>query len=340
MRLFFKKVKKMTEEKIHILTVKYLTKESSAEEAEELLTWLLQNENHRQLFRSLKDAYDLGQFEKHIQNSDTTAEWEKLLQRIRPAIKQTQTKRLLVKIARYAAVFVLGLMGMKAIDLFLTQKDTIPVTPSITKIETDKGERSKVTLPDSTIVWLSACTAINYDQNFGVSARKINMQGEAYFEVRKDASKPFTVCTDSLTYLVTGTSFNVYSFNNDNVESLVLIEGAVTLSIGDYRTEVKPGELIEFDKTARKVHRRQVKQDFYTSWRSGELMFDKMTFEELAGRLERNFKVTFIFENERVKKESFSGTFRYYDTLETILKVITTSTPITYRIDKGIVYIK
>ena len=314
-----------------------MTKEASAQEAEELLTWLLQDENRCQLFRSLKDAYDLGQFEKHVKNSDTAAEWEKLLRRIiRLDMKPALTRRLFIRIARYAAVFVLGLVCMKMTGLFLTEKEAMPVTT----IETGRGERSKVTLPDSSVVWLNACSAISYDHDFGHSKRKVYLQGEAFFDVCKDASKPFIVCTDSLTCLVTGTSFNVYSFNSDNVESIVLVEGAVTLTIGKHRMEVKPGELVEFDKTVHKIRRRQIDTGYYTGWRSGELRFDKMTFEKLAGRLERNFKVTFIFENERVKKESFSGTFQHYDTLETILKVITTSTPITYRIDKDIVYVK
>ena len=241
---------------------------------------------------------------------------------------------------RYAAIFVLGLLCMKVADTFFSQKQPAAVTEFTTQIETGKGERSKVILPDSTVVWLNACSSISYDSDFGVKTRKINMKGELYFDVHKDVSKPFLVCTDSLTYRVTGTSFNVYSFDNDNMETLVLVEGAVTLEYGDYSIELKPGEIVEFDKTTRKIHRRQANAAFYTGWRSGELMFDQMTFEELAKRLERNFNVRFVFENDVLKKKSFGGTFRYYDSLETILKVIAAGTPVKYTIDKDIVYIR
>ncbi len=328
----------MTEEKLHMFMVRYLTKEASAEEEKELLAWLSQNEENRQLFRSLKDAYDLGQFETHLKSSDTAVEWEKLLRQIKSAARPTRTISPFRKILRYAAIFVLGLLCMKTIDVFIIKKPA--AKEFITRIETGKGERSKITLPDSTVAWLNACSAISYDQDFGKKTRKIDMKGEAYFDVRKNIAKPFLVCADSLTYRVTGTSFNVYSFDNDNITNLVLVEGSVVLEYGNYSTEVKSGELIEFDKTARKIYRQQTNTALYTGWRQGELMFEKMTFEELAKRLERNFKVTFVFENETVKKESFGGTFRHYDSLETILKVICTSTPIKYKIEKDVVYIR
>jgi len=328
----------MTEERIYISIVRYLTKEASTEEEEELLAWLSQDGDNRRLFRSLKDAFDLGQFETLIKGSDTAGEWKKLLRRIRPEAKPAKTISLFRKVMRYAAVFVLGLLCMKAIDVVFTEKQT--PKELITKVETGKGERSKITLPDSTIVWLNACSSIAYDQNFGNQTRRINLHGEAFFDVRKDISKPFLVCSDGLTYRVTGTSFNLYSFDNENIVSMVLVEGAVTLEFENYSTEVKPGELIEFDKTTRKIRRQYTHTDFYTDWRFGELKFDQMTFEALAKRLERNFNVTVVFENEKMKKEVFGGTFRNYDSLETILKVIRTSTPFRYQINENIVYIR
>ena len=328
----------MVEEKIYLIIVKYLTKESSTEEEEELLAWLMQSEDNRQSFRSLKDAYDLGQFENHNINSETSAEWEKLLRKIKPAVKSTLIINLYRNIWRYAAVFILGLICMKAVELFFVDRHV--KKEFTTRIETGKGERSKVTLPDNTVVWLNACSSISYDQDFGKRTRRINMKGEAYFDVRKDISKPFLVCADSFTCHVTGTSFNLYSFDNDTIASLVLISGTVNFKFRDYSTEVKPGELIEFDKTTGKIKRNEVNTVFHTSWRFGELMFEKITFEELAKRLERNFNVRFVFENDVLKKKSFGGTFRYYDSLETILKVIAAGTPVKYTIDKDIVYIR
>ena len=333
-------VTNMTEERIHIIIAKYLTKESSAEEDADLLAWLSQNEENRKMIRSLKDAYDLGQFEYLIKRSDTAKQWKKLLRRIRSVAQQNRTISPFRKMLRYAAIFALGLLCMKASDIILVKKQPVAVYGSVTQVETGKGERSKVVLPDSTVVWLNACSSIGYHQDFGVKTRKIDLKGEAFFDVRKDVSKPFLVCADQMTWRVTGTSFNVYSFDNDNIAGFVLVEGSVVFEYGDDRTEIKPGELIEFDKTTHQINRRKTNTDIHTGWRKGDMMFEEMSFGELAKRLERNFNVTFVFENEKVKKESFGGTFRHYDSLETILKVISISTPMKYSIDKDVIYIR
>jgi ferric-dicitrate binding protein FerR (iron transport regulator) len=327
----------MTDEEVHILTVKYLVGEIEAGEEETLLVWLSQNEDNRRVFRSLKDAFDLGQIDNHIKNSNVAEEWKKLLSRIKPVAKPIRIISTYKKILQYAAVFILSFICLKVMDNISVKP---PSEKYVTRIETGKGERSKVTLPDSTIVWLNACSSISYDHDFDIRTRKIDMKGEAYFDVRRNKSKPFSVCIDSLIFRVTGTSFNIYSFDDDNTVSLALVEGSVIFEYGSYSTGVKPGELIEFDRTTGKISRHRADMDFYTRWRFGDLVFEKMTFEELAKRLERNFNVVFVFENDQVKKESFGGTFRNYDSLETILKVISTSTPIRYEIDRNVVYIK
>ncbi len=330
----------MTSEKIHTLIVKYLTGEASADESEELSAWLSESAENRNTFRSMKDAFDLGRFETDVKNADTPAEWRKLRKRIAPsAEKPVRRINPFREAMRYAAIFVLGLLCMKAADLLRT--DTPPEPEKfVTRVETGKSERTKVILPDSTVVWLNACSSISYDQDFGNETRKVDLKGEAFFEVRHNTGKPFLVHADDLTYRVTGTSFNVYSFDNDNIASLVLVEGSVLLEYGDYVTKIAPGELVEFDKTARKIYRKQTDTAFYTGWRFGELAFEKMKFEELAQRLERNFNVVFKIQNEKVKKQSFGGTFRHYDSLETILQVIGTSTRIKYHIEKDTVYIR
>ena len=166
------------------------------------------------------------------------------------------------------------------------------------------------------------------------------MKGEAYFEVKKDSTRPFLVHADQFTFRVTGTSFNVYAFDDDHEMSLALIEGSVTAEKGTYSEKIRPGEVLVYDKTRAKISHKQLITSSYTAWRYGEMFFDKMTFEELTLRLERNFNVKFKFENQKIKKESFGGSFRKYESLETIMKVISTSTPVKYRIEKDTVYIK
>jgi ferric-dicitrate binding protein FerR (iron transport regulator) len=316
-----------------------MTGAASEEDEAALFTWLSESEENKRTFRAMKDAYDLGRFETDMSESRSDSEWQKLLHRIRPEVKQAvQGKRFLRMTMRYAAIFVLGLLCMKLADIFRESPDH-DATIAITRIETGKGERTKIFLPDSSVILLNSCSSISYDQSFGEKTRNIELTGEAFFEVYPAKSKPFLISTGDLRFRVTGTSFNICSYDNENTVSLVLEKGGVTFEHDGLSAKIKPGELVEFDKATRQTTRKKVDTGFYTRWRSGELVFEKMTFAELTRKLERNFNVTFVFRNEQMKNVTFGGTFRHYDSLATIMKVISTSTPFRYKIEKDTIYI-
>lgn len=325
------------EESIDVLIISYLRGEATPDEQDELLAWLEADEKNLLYFRSIKDVYDLGRIEADMRSSQLDDQWNKFLEKVLPS---RQTNRWLPfgkTMLRYAAVFVFGLVCMQLISLVFNRKDSLP---QITKVETGVGERSKVSLPDGSTVWVNACSSISYDASFGEKNRTIRMKGEAYFEVEKDPSKPFLVHAEQFTFRVTGTSFNVYAFDDEDEVSLALVEGSVTAERGAYSEKLRPGEVMVYDKVRAKIAHRKLISSSYTAWRYGEMFFDKMTFEELTRRLERNFNVKFKFDNPKIKQESFGGSFRKYEPLETIMKVISTSTPVKYRIDKDTVYIK
>ena len=330
----------MKQDLIYISIVNHLGGKASPEEEKRLLEWLEQSEENRKQFRSLKDAYDLGQFENNVKDARTQAQWKKLYMRIQADGFRRKARRRKTAAAalRYAAVFIVGVM-LSALGYYMVERFA-DSEPELTLIETGVGERSKITLPDNSVVWLNSCSSVTYDRSFGKKSRDIDLSGEAFFEVHKNQDKPFRVHSSNLTYRVTGTSFNIYSFGEDRIETLVLVEGGVTLEHGKKTLAIKPGEVVEFDRESNRFLVKHSDPAFYTNWRFGELAFERMTFEELARRLERNFNVTFVFQNEKVRNESFGGTFRNYDSLETILKVISTSTPIKYRIDQNTVYIR
>ncbi len=322
------------------LIVAHLCGEATPEQERQLLSWLDGSEANRREFRAMKDAWDLGRVERDIARADTTRQWNKMRQAIEADTRQQRRGRLadLRNTAlRYAAVFVLGVVAFKAVDLLRQRENRHPM--AVTSIETGVGERTKITLPDNSVVWLNSCSSLSYDGGFGGKQRSVKIRGEAFFSVFSDKTRPFLVHSDNLTYRVTGTSFNVCAFADESIESLMLVEGSVSLQRDDYTLPVKAGQLVEYDKKTHKIAVRRGDPAFHTGWRFGELAFERMTFEELVKRLERNFDVKFVFQNEKVKSESFAGTFRSYESLDTIMKVISVSTPIKYRIDHGMVYI-
>ncbi len=328
-------------EKIDINIIKYLTKNASPEEQASLLAWLEESEENRTYFRSLKDAYDLGHLESYMKDSQMKLEWNKLTEKIRE-VKSIRTisrfRSISYTFLRYAAVFLLGAL---CIQVFHNLNNRIEEELLVnTLVETGVGERSKITLPDGSVVWVNACSSVTYDNAFGQNDRVVTLQGEAYFEVAKDTLKPFMVQADRFTYRVTGTSFNVYAFDEDEEVSIALLEGGVTIEYDGTTHVLYPEQMFTYNKTSKEVTLSKTNVNLLSSWRRGEFVFDNMTFDELVRRLERSYNVKFVFENQKIRKETFGGTLRNYDSLEMIMKVIQTGIPVQYRIEENVVYIK
>jgi ferric-dicitrate binding protein FerR (iron transport regulator) len=329
-------------EQTNILIIKYFLGNISPEEQNTLLKWLEESEANKNYFRSLKDIYDLGHFEADTKDSCINEQWAKFSKKISESRKtQPSVIRKITHLTfiRYAAIFISGILCLQQYN-FLSKK-THDKSPAITKIETDAGNKSKITLPDGSTVWINACSSITYDQTFGEKTRSIILNGEAYFEVKTDTVKPFLVHADNFTYRVTGTSFNVYSYDNDQKISLALLEGGVTAEYDAHTIKIHPGEMLIYDKTTGKPTVKKTDVNRLSSWRRSEFVFENMTFEDLSKRLARMFDVHFVFENKEILKESFGGTLRYLDSPETIMKVIKTSNPsLNYRIEENIIYIR
>src|SRR5580765_6880576 len=117
-------------------------------------------------------------------------------------------------------------------------------------LSTPVGGQYQVTLPDGTKVWLNAATTLKYPSRFTTGERKVEVHGEAYFEVAKDEKKSFrVVLTDSTDIVVLGTHFNVMSYNNEKVKEITLLEGSVQISQssavnGMQATVIKPGQQV------------------------------------------------------------------------------------------------
>jgi ferric-dicitrate binding protein FerR (iron transport regulator) len=325
-------------EQIDSFIIKYLSANISGEEQAILLRWLEESEENKVYFRSLKDAYDLGRLEFDIRDSQVKSQWNKFVKTITVLQPVKKWKSAGFSFMRYVAMFVLGILSIYLIHRFTGKITDDMITD--TRIETGIGDKSKVTLPDGTVVWINSCSSVVYGDISGGKERSVYLKGEAYFDVKTDKQRPFMVRMDKLTCMVTGTSFNVYSFENEEESSIALLEGGVTIEYDHKSHILHPGELFIYNKVTNEFTVKNADVDLLSSWRRGEFVFDGMTFDELVNRLERLYNVKFIFENQKIRKETFGGTLRNYDSLETIMKVIKTSIPITYRIDENKVFIQ
>ena len=155
------------------------------------------------------------------------------------------------------------------------------------KLEIPRGGEFCLTLSDGTRVWLNSETSIQYPVAFGAKERRVFVQGEAYFEVAKDAKKPFTVQFMSSSVTVLGTSFNIRAYPEEKRSQTTLAEGSVRIYSPGSSMLLKPGEQAEVSALSGEMVKQEVEVKNFTSWKDGRFVFEQQPLEDIMRTLER-----------------------------------------------------
>lgn len=201
------------------------------------------------------------------------------------------------------------------------------------------GKTFNLLLSDSTKVHLNAGSSLTYPVKFlKGQERKIFLSGEAFLNVKKDSLRPFIVNADELNIRVLGTQFNINAYPEDDVAEVVLVEGSVSLYHDEENfivqgTLLAPGHKASFNKKHKTVSKEKVLTDQYISWIRDELIFRKMTFENILKKLERHYNVKISNNNLKLSKEKFNANLGTPPTIEAVLKDLKTTYNINYNIN-------
>lgn len=165
-------------------------------------------------------------------------------------------------------------------------------------LSTPRGKDHQVTLSDGTSVWLNADSHLEFPESFVGKERRVRLQGEAYFEVAKDAAHPFIVETDYFSTTVLGTTFNLSAYAGQSA-NVVLIEGSVSVRANGQTESVQitPGTQATLSSTQSSFRITEVDTYPYTQWREGFFYFDDATLFEVMQALGRWYNVNIAFDD-------------------------------------------
>ncbi len=197
-------------------------------------------------------------------------------------------------------------------------------------MSTPRGGTYQITLSDGTKVWLNAASTLKYPSKFSRNKRLVEIDGEAYFSVVKDAKRPFRVVSKGQEIEVLGTAFNISAYQDEAEIKTTLIEGSVRLQIGTSgeRVSLVPGEQSILSGTT--ITKRAVDTAPYIAWKDGNFHFDNISLSDMLKQMSRWYDVDVVYENV-VPKERFSGAMSRSVTLQTVLELLRIS-EINYRI--------
>ena len=198
-------------------------------------------------------------------------------------------------------------------------------------LEVPRGGEYTVTLSDGTVVYLNSGSELRYPVAFGAERRDVFLSGEGYFEVAKDAERPFFVNADKLKIRVYGTSFNVNTYNIANVET-VLVEGKIGIQGNNAEYTVKPGQLALYNREEGTMEIRDVDVRPYVAWKEHEFMFDDESLEEIMNTLSLWYDVDVFFQTASLKQLHFTGHLGRYEEVSHILDAISGVTQVKFSV--------
>ena len=158
-------------------------------------------------------------------------------------------------------------------------------------ISTPKGGQYQLELPDGSRVWLNASSSIHFPTSFVAKERRVEITGEAYFEVAKDAHKPFIVSVNKSEVQVMGTHFNVNAYDDENDMKTTLLEGAIQFVNGDYKSILQPGQQTQLKKDGTVKLVDDVDLDEVVAWKNGLFSFESAGIETIMRQLARWYDV-------------------------------------------------
>ena len=189
------------------------------------------------------------------------------------------------------------------------------------------------TLPDNSKVWLGGGSSLKYPDKLSARNREVYLDGEAFFDVKKDNGRTFQVVTELVEVKVLGTRFDVRVSEEDNMAEVVLESGSVKLNERNKAEDgviLRPGEMGRVSRQSG-IEVRHVDLQLYTTWKDKYMNIESQKMENVMFMLSKRYHTEIRIEGEELKAEIFSGRFDIDQSLENIFETIDLITPIHYQ---------
>lgn len=190
-------------------------------------------------------------------------------------------------------------------------------------ITTPRGGQYEVVLPDGSKVWLNATSSIKFPAAFTRNKRVVEITGEAYFEIAKNADRPFIVKKGDVEIQVLGTQFNVNAYDDEPGMKVTMLEGLVRIvqQTTDNRQLIKPGEQIRLNKNGKMKLIENADVSEAVAWKEGLFQFSDDNIEQIMRQISRWYNVEIIYENG-IPEGHITGKIPRNTNLSNVLKIM------------------
>ena len=328
----------MEPEEIYLLITRYLARQTSSDENEQLASWVAQSAEHEHTFEQLKAVW------QRSQTPTATLETAAALRRVKARLVQAApapqpaapVRRWRMARPYQLAALLLLLIGILGGGYFYQKP-----SPALTyqTCHTAAGQKQQVHLPDGSLVTLAPQSQLRYPAKFSGTNREVYLEGEAFFEVSKNPHRPFRVHSGTWVTQVLGTKFNVSAVRGAGQTAVSLVEGKVEVFDKQEHYLLTPGQQLRAEHATGHIYRQAFDAAKVTAWRTNKLVFRNEKLGDVASQIERLYGVKLVFADATTAEVRLWATFEN-EPLLAVLTALQLAGPLTYRREGQVIYLK
>jgi ferric-dicitrate binding protein FerR (iron transport regulator) len=302
---------------------KYLAGETSPGEEQELFAWIEADEANKKFFEEIEQVWKFSENASASPfQTDTAAAWAKVEKAITPAANSRKSSALIVSLSKISKTWRIAAAILLAVAIGLWWFGHQPSPPQIVEVKTGEQEKKELLLPDGSRIWMNENSKLAYLQGF--SRRRVTLEGEAFFEVKRMENSPFEIASGQAKTTVLGTSFNVRAYPGEDRVEVTVESGKVALAATkqpDQPVLLPAGASGIFDKKTEQVSVEAEKIGNAEAWKTQKLVFDNALVKDVLQSLERYFDTEISVSNEMINECHYSSVFEQPE-LDEAMKIL------------------
>lgn len=315
----------------HILNGK-----ASADDYVAFSQWLNEDADNKILFRQMKSYWDA-----EVAFSTTVSPAVKFTELKQQLLRQKRARRIKL-ITHFSVPVAAAILFIVVLFTHTAKEKSVQTTQEYYTYIADQN-RTTFSLSDGSKIILNRNSRLTFSNDFGKSQRKVKLQGEAFFEVRKNPDCPFIVdMGQGATIRVLGTKFSATNHSEENWVETILLEGSILFAHRDQQMILSPNQKLSLSKSGKKLAVATVNAEDCIAWKDGLIKYRSIALAKLVDQLQQRYGVAIRMTSRTLLDPNMtvSGTFRDDQSLSEILNIIAKSLPIRWTLRNNKYYVE
>jgi transmembrane sensor len=334
----------LQQEELYLLIARYLARQTSSDENEWLATWVAESPDHERTFEQLKTVWQASQ--TPTAPTETVAALGRLKARLALPIPASElvaptappVRRWRMRLVRPAELAAILLLLVSALGGAYFYTRPAPVV-AYRVYRTPAGRPQRLHLADGSVVILAPQSQLRYPAQFASASREVYLEGEAFFEVSKDPTRPFRVHSGAWVTQVLGTKFNVSAVPGASQLAVSLVEGKVQVTDKQDKYLLTPGQQLRAERSTGRIYRQAFDRGQVLAWRSNKLIFKNEKLADAATQLERRYGVKLVFADAATAEVRLWATFDN-EPLPRVLDALRLAGGLSYHREGQVIYLR